>query len=233
MENVLAVVPARGGSKGVKDKNIYLINGKALLCYAVETGLKCPHVTETYISTDSGLYEEIAKSCGAESVGLRSPELASDSAKTADALIDLVTRLQSLGKNFDYVVLLQPTSPVRRPEDISNMLNILRSRPDASGIVSVSRLIEPHPYKLKKITPEGFLNSFIDGTSSEIPRQQMPPAFKLNGAIYIVRTEFMLQNRKLLDNRTLPYEMEEGVNIDSAADLEYLHYLVSTGKINL
>ncbi|QHL89045.1 hypothetical protein GU926_17070 [Nibribacter ruber] len=231
--DAFAVIPARSGSKGVKDKNIYLINGKPLLCYAIETAKNCPDISETYISTDSETYQETAINCGAKSLGLRNPDLASDSAKTIDTLIDIVKQLKKINKEFDYLVLLQPTSPVRKPEDISNMLQILNKNPQASSIVSVSKLIEPHPYKLKKISKKGYLTSFIKGTSSEIPRQAMSSAYKLNGAIYIIRIKNMLESGKIIDNQSLPYIMEEGVNIDTSADLEYLNFLISTGRLSL
>ncbi|MBC3538507.1 cytidylyltransferase domain-containing protein [Rufibacter sediminis] len=230
---ILAIIPARSGSKGVKDKNIYPINGKPLLTYAIETAKQCPEVTDIFISTDSPVYEAIAKEAGARSLGLRPSTLSSDIAKTADVLIDLITSLQHRGYNYDLVLLLQPTSPVRKPSDITNMLQILHTNQNASGVVSVSRLIEPHPYKLKIISPEGYLLSFLDNTSSELPRQLLPPIYKLNGAVYIVKVEYLLSTGNLINSNTLPYEMEEGVNIDSIDDIELLTYFLQTHKIRL
>lgn len=186
--NVIAIVPARSGSKGFPHKNMARINGKTLIELAVKVGLDCKDIKKVYISTDSYEYEKTALEEGAESLGLRPEKFATDTAKSSDAVIDLITRLR---EPVDYVVLLQPTSPIRSPRDISKMLNLL-TQTKADAIVSVEKLEEPHPNKLKQITAKGFLAPFIKSTSSEVPRQLLPAVYKLNGAIYIVRTSTLM-----------------------------------------
>lgn len=225
----IAIVPARSGSKGFVHKNIAKIQGRTLIELAVQVGLDCSQVEQVYISTDDPGYEQIALQAGATSLGLRHSDLATDTAKSADVVIDLVNRLEKLP---EFVVLLQPTAPMRRPEDISQMLALVMDS-DADAIVSVEKLDEPHPNKLKQITEQGFVAPFLTGTSSEIPRQLLPDVFKLNGAIYIIRTSSLLADRTFLPPKTLPYAMSFGINIDTELDYHILLGLLSLGKIEI
>lgn len=225
---VLAVVPARCGSKGFPNKNIAEINGKTLIDYAVEVGRKCSLVDDVYISTDCEKYESIGINAGAKSLGLRSKELSSDNAKSIDVIIDLVNKLE---KKYDYLVLLQPTSPIRSDQDISNMLNTIEKE-DVAASVSVSIFEEPHPYKLKAIE-DGFIKSFIDGTTSEVPRQSLPKVYALNGALYVIKIDSLLKNNTFLPEKTIPYIMESNINIDSEEDFIFLEAMVKRGKISL
>ena len=193
---ILAIVPARCGSKGFPHKNIAKIGDKTLLELAVNVGLSCDIVDDVYISTDCVEYEQIAIKAGAKSLGLRPEHLATDSAKSIDAIIDV---LEKLDMTYDYVILLQPTSPLRRPDDIKNMIQkIIENDSDAS--VSVVQLDEPHPYKLKSIDNEGYITPFIDGAISEIPRQLLPKVYALNGALYITKASVILKEKTFLSH---------------------------------
>lgn len=217
----LAIIPARSGSKGVPDKNIAQVGEKTLLEIAVHTGLRSASVTSLYVSTDSKKYEDIAVKAGAKSLGLRKAELATDTAKTIDVVIDLIN---DLPERYDYIILLQPTSPIRTPDDIDTMLrNVIDN--DADAAVSVSVLEEPHPYKLKAIDEQGYVKPFLEGTDSETPRQLLPKAYALNGAVYIVKTGTLLKERTFLPAKTLPYIMETHVNVDTLSDLTALRAL--------
>lgn len=227
--NVLAVVPARCGSKGFPNKNIAKINGKTLLEYAVEVGKKCNVVDEVYVSTDCENYEEIAKKAGALSLGLRSEKLASDNAKSIDVIIDL---LQKVDKQYDYLVLLQPTSPIRETKDIVNMIDLIKKN-KADAAVSISIFEEPHPYKLKAIDENGLVNSFIEGTTSEVPRQSLPKAYALNGAIYITKVNTILNEKTFLPKRTIPYIMKDNINIDSEEDFIFLEAMINKNRVKI
>jgi len=131
---VLAIVPARCGSKGFIDKNIKKIENKTLLELAVEVGIDCPIVNDVYVSTDCKCYEDIALNAGCKSFGLRDENLSTDSSKTIDVVIDVI---QKCSTSYDYVVLLQPTSPVRTPQDIENMIALIEeNNADASVTIS-------------------------------------------------------------------------------------------------
>ena len=227
--NVLAIVPARCGSKGFPNKNIVKLQGETLLGLAVKVGVNCEAVDATYVSTDCVSYNDIAVKAGAISLGLRPDYLAADKAKTVDVAIDLIQKLENI---YDYLVLLQPTSPVREPKDITNMIALL-DKSKADACVSVVRLEEPHPYKLKSISDDGYIKSFIDDTSSEVPRQELPKAYALNGSIYVVKIQTLLKERTFLPYKTVPYYMESCVNIDSEEDFIFLNAMIDAGKINV
>lgn len=225
---VLAVVPARCGSKGFPNKNIKEINGKTLLEWAVKVGIECDFVDDVIISTDCSKYEKIAISAGAKSLGLRPENLASDNAKTIDVVIDLLNKLET---KYDYVVLLQPTSPIRSSLDIESMLLEMKKN-NNSASVSVCKFEEPHPYKLKSIE-KGFIKPFIEGTTSEVPRQSLPSAYALNGAIYITSIKVILEEKTFLPKDTLPYIMDNNINIDSEEDFIFLEAMLDKKKIFL
>lgn len=226
---VLAIIPARSGSKGFPNKNIAKINGKTLIEYAVEVGLDCDLIDDVYISTDSKEYENIAKKAGSKSLGLRSEILSSDTAKSIDVIIDVITKLE---KKYDYLVLLQPTSPVRKAKDIKKMMNLIeQDKSDAS--VSVCEFEEPHPFKLKSIDEKGFVKSFIEGTTSEVPRQSLPKAYALTGAIYITKISTILEEKTFLPYKTIPYIMDNNINIDSEEDFIFLEAMINENKIKI
>lgn len=222
---VLAIVPARAGSKGFPNKNIAKIGGMTLLEWAVRVARDCSAVTDVYVSTDSEAYESIALAAGAKSAGLRPEHLANDTAKTVDVVLDL---LQRLPDSYDFIVLLQPTSPMRHANDIEAMIaRIEKTQADAA--VSVASLEEPHPHKLKAIGADGFIKPFIDGTSSEVPRQSLPPAYLLNGALYVVRTSALLAQKTFLPAKSMPYVMARGINVDTSEDFMLLESLYEKG----
>ena len=227
---VLGVVPARSGSKGLPNKNIMSLNGKPLIEWAVNVGISSPSIDDVYISTDSKAYEDIALSAGAKSAGLRSESLSSDTAKTADVVKDLLMKLSESGRNYDLVVLLQPTSPIRSVSEIENAIEQINTSKEAKSLVSVSKFEEPHPYKLKSINANGHLEPFIEGASSEVARQQLPEVYNLTGAIYIVRVQSLLAEKKFLIEPTIPFVTDSRVNIDTQEDFDYLSYLITTGK---
>ena len=227
--SAIALVPARSGSKGFPNKNIATIRNKTLIELSIAVGKGCQQIDEVYISTDSKSYEEIAIKAGALSLGLRPAELSTDIANNIDVAIHLLTQLE---QKYEYVVLLQPTSPMRTPDNISNMLSKLKAS-DAEAIVSVEKLEEPHPHKLKKIITNDFIEPFLKNTTSEIPRQLLPKVYKLNGAIYIARPDIIMSKRKFITKKTIPYIMHKSINIDSQFDYDVIVGLLSTNKINI
>jgi len=226
---IIAIVPARSGSKGFPNKNIAVLKEKTLIELAVKLAVDSMEVDDVYISTDSPDYERIAINAGAKSLGLRSEELSSEFAKTIDVIIDFLSKGT---KDFDYVLLLQPTSPVRSLEDIKNIVRIIEEN-DCNSVVSVTKLNEPHPFKLKKITKSGYLSSFIEGKSSEIPRQLLPECYSLNGAFYLINKDVLLEKESFFTGKTMPYVMKHKINIDSEEDFLFLKSMVENGKVTI
>jgi len=218
--NAVAIIPARCGSKGFKDKNIAKIDGKTLIEWAIEVAKKSKYIKDIYISTDCKKYEDIAIEAGAKSLGLRDKHLASDTAKSVDVVLDLIRKLK---KKYDYIVLLQPTSPIRTPQEIDEMIEKIGN---FDAIVTLSKINEPHPYKMKVINDEK-VESFIKDSSSEVPRQLLPEVYKLTGAIYIIKYDALLKYETFLPQNTKPYISNNwDINIDSIDD-----YLLLKAKL--
>lgn len=226
---VIAIIPARSGSKGLKNKNLKKIKSKTLLELAISVGLNCESITDVFVSTDSHKYEKIAKNAGAQSLGLRHSKLSGDHITTSETVHDL---LRKIDESYDFIVLLQPTSPVRCPKDIDNILSVL-SCSDVDACVSMSYLEEPHPYKLKQINKDGYVIPFINGKTSEAPRQSMPKVLRLNGAIYAVDYKKFMKYKTFLPKKTRPYLMDTCINIDTEEDFLILKALYDLEKIKI
>lgn len=228
-KKVVAIIPARSGSKGFPHKNLAKIESKTLMELAIDIGRKCPEIDDTYVTTDSAEYEAIAIKAGARSLGLRPKSISGDDAKTVDAVIDV---LDKTTQSYDYAVLLQPTAPIRMPEDVNRMLTTLSDQ-EANGIVSIEKIDEPHPNKMKRITTGGRIVPYIEGASSEIPRHMLPDAYKLNGAIYICRTDALIEKHTLLPDPVCGYVMNKGINIDTEEDFLLLKMLYDRQSIKI
>lgn len=227
MKEIISVIPARSGSKGIINKNFLDIYGKSLFQRAIDFSLNSKIIQETYVSTNSKVYESKAKNWGAKSLGLRSEDLAADNTKTIDVIIDF---FKKLGYYPKLLVLLQPTSPIRFDHELKNMLEILNNDKKATGITTIKLFEEPHPYKLKVINENDYLESFLKGMSSEVPRQKLPRLYRLTGSIYLNKVKDLLKSKKFIDNRTLSFKQKHFVNIDGDEDLEaYKNYLRING----
>ena len=217
---VLAIIPARCGSKGFKDKNIAVIENKTLIEWAVEVAKKSKYIDDIYISTDCEKYEKIALKAGVKSLGLRDKRLSGDFVKTQEVVSDMLKKLPK----YDYIVLLQPTSPIRKPNDIDKMIEFLDKDKNFDSIISVEKIDEPHPNKLKKIK-NNELVSFLENTTSEIPRQLLDDVYKLSGAIYVVKYNYFIKNNSFF-GKTLPYIQDMSINIDNELDFLFLQTLL-------
>ena len=215
----LGIIVARKGSKSIKNKNLFKIMGKPLIEYTLDEAVKSRLLSDLVISTDDTKILKIAKKYQIKHFGKRSKNLSNDTAKTIDVIIDVIKKLK---KNIpEFIVLLQPTSPLRKKKHIDESIRqMMKFRNKFDSLVSITRIDEPHPHKIKKII-NGKVISFINGTNSEIPRQKLPKAYKLNGLIYICKTKILLNKKTLLYN-TLPYVSKDSniVNIDTLDDIE-------------
>ncbi|WP_172974215.1 acylneuraminate cytidylyltransferase family protein [Vibrio sp. THAF190c] len=222
---MIGLVTARGGSKGFPNKNIAQFNGMTLLEHAIDVGLKSDYVDDVYISTDSQQYLDIAMKYGANSYGLRSKRLSSDSALSIDVIKDFIKNI-SLGDD-SIIVLLQPTSPIRTAEMVDSAVK--KCQTTMQSVVTVAKVDEPNPYKLKKIDENGNLKPFIEGASSELPRQQLPSVYQLTGAIYVSTVGNILKNNSLFSEETKTILMDDFSNIDDELDLEFLKFRYENG----
>lgn len=227
----IAIITARSGSKGFPNKNIAQVGGKSLVELAAIQGRDAALIDDVYISTDSQTYAAQAIACGASFQGLRSAALSSDTAKSIDVVIDL---LDKLPVRYDYAVILQPTSPMRSPQDIDAAMKLLLDAPaTVDAVLAVEPLDEPHPIKVKKIADDGYLGPYIAGADSMVPRQSLPKAYKSNGAIYACKTSIIYEQRTMLPARTLPYIMPKTVNIDGEEDYILMKAMYERGRFEI
>ena len=218
-QRILAIIPARGGSKGIPNKNIIDLYGKPLIAYSILAGLNSKYIDSVIVSTDSEQIRNIATIYGASVPFLRPAKYATDSSKTIDCMLYTIQELNKQGEHYDYVILLQPTQPIRKPAWIDEAVCQLINHPKENSLVSVCPVSE-HPILMRTITQDGTLQSLLP-SSSTIRRQDFPVFYRVNGSIYInqISSDFN-QSTSLNDNR-LPYYMEEqfSIDIDTYEDL--------------
>lgn len=226
----LAVILARSGSKGLKDKNIKELAGKPLLAYTVEAAIKSGKYDMVHVSTDSELYADIAKKYGADVPFLRDEELAGDKSSSWDALRFVVTEYEKLGKSFDTVTLLQPTSPLRDAKDIQNAFDIYESK-NATAVVSVCE-VDHSPLVCNTLPEDGSLYGFID-LNKVGRRQDMKPYYRINGAIYIQKTNLLMDNTSIYSEGSYAYVMDKrhSVDIDDEVDFTVAQAIIEKGYL--
>lgn len=190
---VLAVIPARGGSKGLPGKNIRSLMGKPLLTYSVVLAHQLEADVRCIASTDDPDIAEIARVAGAEIPFIRPAELASDTATTSDVLRHALQEAESVfSETFDMVLLLEPTSPTRTRETVQSALDALAEAPDLDGVIAVSEPFFNPVWVGVRPEPEGpGLTRYFEQGAGVVRRQDMPPYMRINGNFYVWRSEFI------------------------------------------
>ena len=217
--NNLAIIPARSGSKGLKDKNIKLLNGKPLLAYSIEAAQKSGIYSHILVSTDSEQYGEIAMQCGAEVPFYRSTENASDSASSWDVVKEVLKKYRELDITFETFTLLQPTSPLRNYQDIQNAYRLFEEK-NAIAIVSVCEM-EHSPLWSNTLAEGDSLAGFLK-TAANQRRQKLEKFYRINGAIYMARIADFLEDTNLYREGCYAYKMlaERSIDIDTELDFK-------------
>ena len=224
MKNI-AIITARSGSKGLKNKNIKLLQGKPLLAYAIEAALASKAFTEVMVSTDSEEYAQIARTYGAAVPFLRDVVTSGDKASSMDTVREVLKNYQDLGYTFDSFCLLQPTSPLRSSEDIRGAYELFNAK-QAKAVVSVCEM-EHSPLWSNVLPVDNSLQGFLDKAIG-YQRQQMPQYYRLNGAVYIARIRDFLVDDNLYTENCYAYVMDKrnSVDIDTIDDFEYAEWLM-------
>lgn len=213
---VLGLIPARGGSKGLPYKNLRNLGGKPLLAWTIEAALESRCIDRIVLSSDDKEIIETALRYGCEAPFIRPSSLATDDASTMDVVRHA---LRTIGSHYEYIILLQPTSPFRTGEDIDCCLDLCISQ-NAPACVSVTECPKS-PYWMYSIIDGGRLKPVIALKDRPQRRQELPKAFVLNGAIYVARTEWLSKQNSFVQNETLAYVMpqERSLDIDTLHDL--------------
>ena len=225
MKNI-AIIPARSGSKGLKDKNIRDLNGRPLLAWTIDAAVCSGEFDEIMVSTDSEAYAETARRYGADVPFLRSPATATDTASSWDMVAEVLENCRERGSTFDTFCLLQPTSPLRNAEDIRNAYALFRDKAEFA-VVSVCEA-EHSPLWCGHLPENGEFTGFI--RQEDVKQRQAGGKFyRLNGAIYIVDTQRFATDRFLYHEGSYAYIMpqERSVDIDTETDFRLAELLMS------
>lgn len=228
VKEILAVIPARGGSKTVPRKNIVSIDGKPLLAYTVEEAQKVPAISDLIVSTDDENIASVAASLGVTVPFLRPAELATDYAQAAPVLLHALSEMETLrGKRYDAIMMLQPTSPLRSATHIQTAVDMLASS-DCDSVVSVVSVGGIHPFRMKRLIGGRLVNFIDQGFEDMRPRQILPPVYIRNGAVYLSRRHVLIEQQQVVGATCLGFEMsaEESINIDDPLDLKMAELLL-------
>lgn len=231
-KEVLAVIPARSGSKSVRDKNIRLIAGKPMFAYSIEHGLKTPDIDRVIVSTDSERYAKIAKEYGAEVPFIRPKEYATDTSLDIDVFRHALMYLKD---NEDYipdiVVQLRPTYPIRDIQDIENMITYLIEHPEVESIRCVAPANEI-PYKMWFMDNEKMLKPVMKDIPEcyNMPRQQLPRVYYQNACIDVFRASVIFEKNSMTGDVIAGYEMNENYDIDTEEDFMRASKRIKQGK---
>jgi len=218
---VLCIIPARGGSKSIPKKNIRIINGYPLIKYTIDYALKSQLLNKVIVSTDDSEIAEIAQQLGAEIPFLRPSEFSADDSQDYVVLKHALDWYDAKKCFYDYLVLLRPTSPLRKPGLIENAMNIMNLYPDATSLRSVAKVSE-HPYRMW-IQKGNFISGLFENDQLiepyNIPRQLLPPIYFQTGDIEVIRTS-TIRNGSVSGPRILPLFIDQCyVDIDNESDL--------------
>lgn len=216
---VLGLINARGGSKGIPDKNIRPLHGVPLIAYTIRAGLEARRIHRLVVSTDDPRIMEVARSFGAETPFRRPADLATDASPQVDAVRHALMTLIAAGDQFDVVALLQPTCPLRTDADIDEALALLE-RTGADTVISVTKAGIQHPLHMYSKADDGTLHPLFETDSGGVPRQQLPAVWWRNGAVYATRVAVVLERGSLYGDRIVGYAMppERSLNIDEPFD---------------
>lgn len=228
VKKIPAIIPARGGSKGLPGKNIKEIAGKPLIAWTIEAALKSRYISDVIVTTDSEEIADISKSYGAWVPFLRPPELAADNSSAIDVYLHAVENLNSnFDKNFNDFVVLQPTSPLRRAEHIDDAVQLFWEH-SADSVISLVEANHP-PFWYKRIDEQNKIVSLFDDAKYSRNRQELPKSYLPNGAILVLKYGLLSKSKSYYSENTYPYIMkqEDSVDIDNLIDFKFCEMLLS------
>ena len=210
---VLGLVAARGGSKGLPGKNVRPLCGKPLIAWSIDAAKAASSLDAIVVSTDDEAIADAARRAGAEVPFMRPPELADDTASSIDVVLHAVDQLAAAGRQFDIVVLLEPTSPLREPEDIERGLARLVET-GAGSVVSVCRAESVHPAFMFRQGQDLRLRPFMERQPTGLRRQEIEPLYFLEGTLYASRIDVLRAKRSFYHEDTVGYEVPKWKSLE-------------------
>lgn len=229
MNRNLAIIPARSGSKGLKDKNIKVLNGKPLITYTIEAALKSNIFSEVLVSTDSEQYKKVSEEYGAWVPFLRPRYFAEDTTSTNDVIENVLVTLEKMGKTYENFMVLQPTSPLRDENDMKKAFDFFIEK-NANSVISMCEC-EHSPLLTRKLSNEKQLDGFLADLKCLV-RQEISNYYRLNGAIYIAKVDYFKQYKDFYKENSYAYIMDKckSVDIDDINDFLYAEFLMKSIK---
>lgn len=232
-EKMVCIIPARGGSKGVRRKNVKLLNGKPLIGWTIEEAGKSEYIDRIIVSTEDREISDTSKSFGAEVID-RPEELAQDASSTIDAAIHTLEVLKSRSCVPEYVMMLQCTSPLRRVMHIDeSMGKFLSNKENADSLISVSKVDHPL-WWYRMIDDTGYLKDLMEYDKNRLYRRQdFPGLYCLNGAIYIIKTQKLYEHKNFQTGKTLAYVMDRisAMDIDNEMDFMIAEFIMKNQNL--
>lgn len=233
---LLAIIPARGGSKGLPGKNLRLFAGLPLIAHSIWLAKLCPEIDHCIVSTDSEEIASVARQHGGDVPFLRPAELAQDDTPMWPVLQHSLCEMERrLGTTFGAVLLLDPTSPGRLPQDVVQALDLLEADPAAAGVVAVSQpSFNPRWVCVEEVA--GYMKQLVPATPIFTRRQDVPPAYRINGLLYLWRRSYLMTEAapKFYEaaHRMLVVPDERSIHIDEEHDFALGELLVRAGMVN-
>jgi CMP-N,N'-diacetyllegionaminic acid synthase len=233
---VLAVIPGRGGSKGVKGKNIRNVDGLPLIAYAINAAFESKKLSRFIVNTDSDEIEQVAREYKAD-VFRRLPELGSDSASVVPVILETLEALEKEGEVYDIVILLQITSPIRTGKNVDEVIEMFEKDPQLTGVISVVPMHDVHPARMYRLNEDSLMLP-LNPEWETVRRQDIPPVYYRNGCIYATRIDILRKSLTLMPDGKKGYVMpvEWLANIDDERDLiiteALIKHLKKNGELN-
>lgn len=226
-KKILAIIPARGGSKRLPRKNVLPLGGKPLIQWTIEAALSSSYIDDVFVSTDCSEIAKTAENCGLKIPYLRSALLSNDTASSVDVVLDVIKYYHSKNVNYDLVMVLQPTSPLRTLQDIDSAIEMLESK-SATGVISVTEC-DHSPLWCNTLPEDNSFDGFISKELSTKRSQDLPTYYRLNGAIYLTECSHVKKHKTLFPKKNVyafVMDKKHSIDIDDEMDFKIAETLI-------
>jgi len=229
---IIGIIPARGGSKGLKNKNILKINQKPLIAWSILEAIKSKVLSKVIVSTDSLKISKIAKKYGAEVPFVRPKKYSNDQSKSSDLIIHALNFFKKKKINFDYIMLLEPTSPLRDSKDIIRCVKLIKKN-KIDTLVSVSKIKSQHPRFVYKFISRHKIKPYISKKNLSARRQDIENLYFLDGTIYCSNVETFFKKKTFYHKNTSAFVVPnwKAIEVDNLLDLKLSEFIMKNKKI--
>ncbi|MDS0526639.1 acylneuraminate cytidylyltransferase family protein [Clostridium sp. SHJSY1] len=226
-KKILAIITARGGSKGVKGKNIKSLNGIPLIGYSINACKGSKYIDKVILSSDDKEIIKVAEEAGVSVPFVRPSELATDTATSVSVIKHAAGFMESNGESYDYIITIQPTSPFRTSNHLDGAIEAIANDANADSLVSITE-VDYNPYWMK-VVKGGYIESFMEVDEKKFTRRQdLPKVYKMNGSIFISKRDLIMEGEKILGEKVVPFFMSsnDSVDIDNEEDFALAEFLM-------